>query len=52
MMRDRCESVVVGLPTGVSSDFAGKLVQVQFGDGKVVLFVKDEICRTAEFGKK
>jgi hypothetical protein len=52
MMRDRDDSVVVGLPTGVSPDFAGKLVQVQFGDGKALLFVKDEICRSAEFGKK
>ena len=52
MMRDRGESVIVSLPTGVSPDLAGKLVQVQFGGGKALLFVKDEMCRTAEFGKK
>lgn len=52
MMRSRNLSVVVGLPTGVSPELAGKVVQVQFGDGKVLLFVKDEICRSAEFEKK
>lgn len=52
MMRDRGDSVVVGLPAGVSPDFAGKLVQVRFGDGKALLFVKDEVCRSADFGRK
>lgn len=52
LMRERGETVVVGAPAGVSPELAGKLVQVQYGRGKALLFMKDEVCRNVEFGRK
>lgn len=52
MMRDRGESVVVGLPAGFPSDLEGKVVEVKYGGRRSLTFVKDEVCRTAEQGKR
>lgn len=52
MMRDRGESVVVGLPAGFPAELAGKVVEVKYGGRRSLTFVKDEVCRTAEQGKR
>ncbi len=51
MMIDRGEKVEIGLPEGFSSEFAGKVVQVKYGNGKSPIFVQEEICRTIDKGK-
>lgn len=52
MMRERGESVVVGLPPGFPPDLAGKVVQVQYGKRRSLTFVRDNFCRTAEHGER
>lgn len=46
MMRARGEQVSIGLPEGFPSELLGKAVQVKYG-GNAVLFLTEEICRTA-----
>ncbi|MBP1753339.1 MAG: hypothetical protein H6Q57_2175 [Geobacteraceae bacterium] len=51
MMRERGESVEVGLPAGFPPELAGKVVQVKVGKWKAPLFVKEEVCRNIDKGR-
>jgi hypothetical protein len=51
MMRERGEQVDVGPLPDSPPEFIGKVVQVRYGNGRALVFVKEEICRTIDQGK-
>ncbi|GEM_PF-4656552 len=48
MLRDRGESVTLGLPDGVPPELAPKVVQVKTGESKAPVFVTGDICRSLD----
>ena len=52
MMRERGEQVVVGPPPGFPPELAGKVVQVKVGEWKAPVFVRDEVCRKLDAGRR
>lgn len=45
LMRERGETVNVGMPPGFPSELAEKVVQINIGSSKAPVFVKEDVCR-------
>ncbi len=48
MLRDRGESVTLGLPEGFPPELASRVVQVKAGESKAPVFVTGDICRSLD----
>jgi len=45
MLRDRGEVAAIAPPAFAPAHLAGKIVEVQFGAGKTLVFIRTEACR-------